>query len=238
MIRIGRAITAVLAAAVAGTFLVPASAQATGDYGPDTCLQGWVWREAYTGDHVCVTPATRSQAAADNAQAANRRNPAGGPYGPDTCLQGWVWREARPSDHVCVTPATRGQTSADNGQAANRRASLNVWLTNWYPSPNCHGDTCTTTSDSDIPRIKVNGDHFNTGLVTVGVYRRSDNHPLWTTAIRVSEHSGHEGGSFVVNTNVIRCSGSTPLNAYVQAYDRGSSRRSSPIYVRTGCHIL
>jgi hypothetical protein len=56
------------AAALIGTST--ASAQ---DYGPDTCLQGYVWREAFPGDHVCVTPATRSQAAYDNSQADSRR---------------------------------------------------------------------------------------------------------------------------------------------------------------------
>ena len=29
----------------------------------DTCKQGFVWREATKDDHVCVTPATRTQAA-------------------------------------------------------------------------------------------------------------------------------------------------------------------------------
>src|SRR5262249_18804269 len=75
----------------------------------DRCLQGFVWREAAPTDHVRVTPAVRGQAAADNAQATARRNPAGGPFGPDTCLQGFVWREAFPNDHVCVVPATRTQ---------------------------------------------------------------------------------------------------------------------------------
>src|SRR5437667_1098630 len=102
-------------------------AVATGDFGPDTCLQseiscfsshicvftnqrqilGWVWREAYANDHVCVTVETRSQAATDNALAASRRDRNGGPFGPDTCIQGFVWREANPTDYVCVTPATR-----------------------------------------------------------------------------------------------------------------------------------
>ena len=40
-----------------------------GAYGPHTCVQGYVWREAYAGDDVCVTGAQRSQAAAGNAQA-------------------------------------------------------------------------------------------------------------------------------------------------------------------------
>ena len=26
-------------------------------YGPDTCKQGYVWRDAIPGDHVCVVPA-------------------------------------------------------------------------------------------------------------------------------------------------------------------------------------
>lgn len=82
-------------------------------YGPDTCQDGFVWREAFAGDHVCVIPGTRQQAAADNAQAASRLNPPGS----DTCAQGFVWREARPTDHVCVTVATRGQTTSDNNQA-------------------------------------------------------------------------------------------------------------------------
>jgi hypothetical protein len=90
-------------------------------YGPDTCKQGFVWREAFAGDHVCVTPETRTQAAADNAQAAARREPNGGAYGPNTCKQGFVWREARPEDLVCVTPQTRTQTAQDNAKASERR---------------------------------------------------------------------------------------------------------------------
>ena len=43
-----------------------------GAYGPATCRQGFVWREALPNDLVCVVPASRSQAAADNANAARR----------------------------------------------------------------------------------------------------------------------------------------------------------------------
>jgi hypothetical protein len=89
-------------------------------YGVDTCRQGYVWREAVRGDHVCVPPQTRSQAQVDNQHAAERRA-GGGPFGPDTCKTGFVWREAVPNDHVCVTPQTRSQTRFDNGQAASRR---------------------------------------------------------------------------------------------------------------------
>jgi hypothetical protein len=89
-------------------------------YGPDTCRAGYVWREAFTGDTVCVTPEIRTQTAADNAQADARRDPNGGAYGPDTCLSGYVWRVARPDDLVCVTPETRTQVAADNAQATTR----------------------------------------------------------------------------------------------------------------------
>ena len=44
-----------------------------GAYGPDTCKQGFVWREAFGGDVVCVPPAVRQQAANDNAAAASRK---------------------------------------------------------------------------------------------------------------------------------------------------------------------
>lgn len=82
--------------------------------GPDTCIQGFVWREAVPNDHVCVTPQVRQQTRSDNAQAAARRSPTGGPFGPNTCLSGFVWREAFSGDRVCVTPRTRAQAAQDN----------------------------------------------------------------------------------------------------------------------------
>ena len=91
-------------------------------YGPDTCKQGFVWREAVPSDHVCVTPVVRAQTAQDNTLAVSRRNPSGGPYGPDTCIQGYVWREAFSNDRVCVPGQTRAQAAADNAQAASRKA--------------------------------------------------------------------------------------------------------------------
>ena len=111
-----------LLAGVAAATPMPA-AHAGLPYGPDTCLQGYVWREAFPGDRVCVTPETRQQAFYDNYYAAARRQPGGGAYGPDTCRPGFVWREASPADHVCVTPDTRARAAADNRQAAARRAA-------------------------------------------------------------------------------------------------------------------
>ena len=102
---------------------IGASASLGQAYGPDTCIQGYVWRDAFPGDHVCVTPDRRDQAADDNRQAAARREPGGGAYGPNTCRQGFVWREARQGDVVCVTPRVRTLTAQDNAQSAARRVA-------------------------------------------------------------------------------------------------------------------
>lgn len=91
----------------------------------DRCRPGFVWREAFPGDHVCVTPETRAQAAYDNSQAAARRD-LNGAYGPDTCISGYVWREAGPGDHVCVTPEVRSQAAEDNRRADSRRVGGTV----------------------------------------------------------------------------------------------------------------
>jgi len=218
-----------------------AGVAATGDFGPDTCLQGYVWREAIPNDHVCVLPATRTLAATDNSLAASRRSPNGGPFGPDTCIQGFVWRQVIPSDHVCVLPATRSAAAADNAQAANRKASLNVWFTHWFPGTKCNPDgTCSTTSTDDIPRFQINGDHFNFETVTVGIYKIADNSPIWTGSVLASNHNGFVAGSFGVEADVFDCGSISkgPDTAYIRAYDPVSSRWSTPLNVKTGCAVL
>lgn len=107
--------------------LILASTAMNQAYAADTCRTGFVWREAYPGDVVCVDPIVREQAAADNQAAASRRQPGGGKYGPDTCRPGFVWREARPEDRVCVTPDTRTRAANDN-RLASERVALNVSL--------------------------------------------------------------------------------------------------------------
>jgi hypothetical protein len=84
-------------------------------YASETCLEGYVWREAFPNDYVCVTPETRAQAATDNRQAAARRQPGGGAFGPDTCRQGYVWREARPEDYFFDQNAAREIRASSDG---------------------------------------------------------------------------------------------------------------------------
>lgn len=220
---------------LASAVLAPA-AQAAGDYGPDTCLDGWVWREASASDHVCVTGATRSQTANDNALAAPRRAPNGGPYGPDTCLQGYVWREASTGDHVCVTGATRSHTWADNAQASARRDSVNVWHSTYTVPPRCTGDTCTSTSTDDIPRFRLNADHLNPGWVTVQLRRASSGVVMrsWTTYVGLAGYT--PGGRLSLDTAVFDCGGA--VDSYFLVRDPSSGRWSAPHYVSTICAVL
>jgi|SRR5579862_1822733 len=89
----------------------------------DECVKSFVWREAFPGDHVCVTPIVHENVVQQNQLALKRRSPNGGASGPDTCLEGFVWREARPIDHVCVPPRARDEAAADNAAATSRRVS-------------------------------------------------------------------------------------------------------------------
>lgn len=98
-----------------------ANTLATCPYGEDQCLPGFVWRNAFPGDHVCVSGDVRDRTAMQNAQADANRQPGGGPSGPNTCRFGFVWREAEPDDQVCVTGADRAQAAADNALALTRR---------------------------------------------------------------------------------------------------------------------
>ena len=81
-------------------------------YDPDTCISGYVWREAYDGDHVCVTSNTCARpAVADNAAADSRFARNFLPYGPDTCIVGYVWRSANKRESL-GGPPVRQQVAA------------------------------------------------------------------------------------------------------------------------------
>jgi hypothetical protein len=100
--------------------------------GPDTCAPGFVWREAFPDDHVCVGPQRREAVKVDNTQGPGRRagvctdemlKTQSCPFViPDDCKQGFVWREARPEDHVCVSPQERDVVRQENATAGERLA--------------------------------------------------------------------------------------------------------------------
>ncbi len=112
--------TLAVLAALSFSTLLSAPVQAEGAYGADTCKNGFVWREAFSEDTVCVTPAERTKARKQNAKHNLRRNPSGGAYGPNTCRNGYVWRDATEGDEICVTPADRDQAATQNALAPER----------------------------------------------------------------------------------------------------------------------
>src|SRR5690606_25467446 len=95
-----------------------------GAYGAHTCTAGYVWREAFWGDDVCVTTARRDQAKADNAAAISRRVPRDfAVQGPNRCKSGYSWRQADARDYVCVGSSSLSARASDNAAAASRWAA-------------------------------------------------------------------------------------------------------------------
>ncbi len=169
----------------------PAQAQ----YGPYTCTPGLVWREAVSGDRVCVTPQWRDKTREENRLGPSRVQPGGGPYGPDTCKPGFVWRETRPTDHICVPPqsredARRGNANAysgyahpdqlpKNGTAAwweNTRSQLlvnpaHLSFYGWEPSRGYHRQMGTY------------GDYYGVRAVTPANCQKSDDRYMYVLAV-------------------------------------------------------
>ncbi len=114
---LGRFAGTAAAAAVVATGLQTTAKAAVCPYGANTCLNGYVWREATSYDLVCVTPDQRDQAYYDNQAGPGRIDP-NGAWGPNTCVSGYVFRLATPDDLVCVTPAQRDQVAYENSYAA------------------------------------------------------------------------------------------------------------------------
>ncbi|MBV6697507.1 hypothetical protein [Kitasatospora aureofaciens] len=178
--------------------LGPSSAQAQ-DFGPDTCRQGFVWRDARPGDHVCVIPQHRDDAASDNSQVAVRTLQNG------FCVSSFVWREAWSGDHVCVIPQHRSDAASDNGQADDRRLAVRAW----------DGDSNGT--------LEISGDHFNIGgQVRVEIRLNPAGSVQWTRTVTATRHDGFAGGSFGVLTG--HPFGCATKNAVARATDLTSGR--------------
>jgi uncharacterized protein YraI len=94
-----------------------------------TCKDGYVYRLIRASDKVCVSPASKAQADADNAAAESRKVTS--TYGPNTCSAPYVWRDAFPGDYVCVEVSVRSQAAADNAAAASR------WVVGAYGPKTC-----------------------------------------------------------------------------------------------------
>src|SRR5437879_2092442 len=91
------------------------------------CRQGFVWREAFPGDYVCVTPEARSQAAQDNRSASGSNDHQ---FRAGACTQSLLSSVDDQHDLVSVPPAMRQQIWDDNAGASGRVAGCRqgfVW---------------------------------------------------------------------------------------------------------------
>jgi hypothetical protein len=108
---------AALATVLTAAALAAPAAEAL-PYGPYTCQNGYVWRNAFANDQVCVTLTDNFVVAQENAAGPSHTNfSTSYPY---WCLSGYVWRQAKPTDYVCVVPASRDRERANNGNAESR----------------------------------------------------------------------------------------------------------------------
>jgi len=104
-----------VSALLLSTFASEARAQS------DECAAGFVWREAFPDDHVCVSPEVR-----DMVKEANRNAPQYTTKDGNECVPGYVWRMAGPRDQVCVSEDERDQAEQDNRLAETRLKSTTV----------------------------------------------------------------------------------------------------------------
>jgi hypothetical protein len=124
-------LSTLLATVAAAVLVIVAHAQ--DPYPTIVCSPGYYWREAFTGDQVCVTAPRYWQVRDENLYAKDyidEQNPSGAIFGGDGCIAGYVWRQADPygNDHVCVT-----QPSYIQAQEENRHADEHLDFRYNYP---------------------------------------------------------------------------------------------------------
>lgn len=75
------------------------------------CRPGLVWREAFPGDVVCVTPEVRDRTATENAEASLH---------VAYCKPGYVQRNAARGDRTCVTREEHDLAASENALSLGR----------------------------------------------------------------------------------------------------------------------
>ncbi|MDP3420925.1 MAG: hypothetical protein Q8S10_08375 [Thiobacillus sp.] len=102
---------------------------------PDACIEGYVWREAFPDDRICVTPDVREQTARDNRLAHTRRlmSPAAA-NGTGYSREYGEFEAARPSAPAAQAPATIKKKMATKKMAA-KKASFKLPEFPWPPPP-------------------------------------------------------------------------------------------------------
>jgi hypothetical protein len=184
-------------------------------YGPDTCATSFVWREARSGDTVCVLPSMRSTILGQNADPSAHKDPAGA-YGPESCAQGFVWREAFDGDTICVTSDFRSQVKADNASADKRKAA-NVPA---YHPRDLDTVIFEVTGSGTVFSVVTNPATSPVGEDRPMPFKRTIeiNPDTKTFGVTVSTKSGSQGCRITVNGTVVaeQPAGDSPQCAYTR----------------------
>ncbi|KAH7417735.1 hypothetical protein BKA64DRAFT_637082 [Cadophora sp. MPI-SDFR-AT-0126] len=125
---------------------------------------------------------------------------------------------------------------------ARQITGLAVWITHWFPPPQCSNGVCTITSTDDLPHIQINGEGFTVGgRVFGGIYRWPANTLSWGMNINVRRWPGYRDGSFGLHTPVIDCrpfDQTHSATSFAAAYDWSTARWSPVVWLYTGCAVL
>ncbi len=123
--------SSIMAGFAAAVLVIVAHAQQP--YPTVVCSPGYVWRDAFDGDLICVTPQRYAQVQDENRYASEHIDPNAVVYGftnSDDCLPGYMWRLAGPNDRVdpnhqvdrvCVTLKAYDQATDENNHADDHR---------------------------------------------------------------------------------------------------------------------
>lgn len=123
--------SAIIASFAAGLLIITAQAQPS--YDSYVCSPGYVWRDAFDGDLVCVTPQRYAQVQDENLHTSEHIDPnalANAFTNWHDCLPGYTWRLAGPHDkvdlnhqvdRVCVTIKAYDQATEENNHADDHR---------------------------------------------------------------------------------------------------------------------
>jgi hypothetical protein len=172
-------------------------------------------------------------------------------FAPTTLTQGSSTANPKPDPSLgldfALYPASTNdsiiQPEHNETKLAGRQATgLAVWVTHWYPPPQCTNGICTINSLDDLPHVQINGEGFTIGgRVFGGIYAWPANSLYWGMNINVKQWPGYRGGSFGLPTPVIDCGAFNPAHvatSYAAAYDWTTARWSSVVWLYTGCAVL
>lgn len=124
----------------------------TCQYGPNQCLPGYVWRDAWDGDGVCVTPDVRDQAHDDNAHAAERIDPACAAAAPPQTL---VNAASTPGSGGPATPGATPVAVATEPMATADTGAAPVPATSQATAPPTESATAVSTEQASQPATEA-----------------------------------------------------------------------------------